>query len=397
VAAVYAQTGTKQRLYSTVNRTFSIGKAVAANAAVKTISSEALRVMKLANQSKTPQDAEMAATRLLELTFPPDAMASHSPETQKELHHCFLVVASLCLFHPSQIDLALELARRAQLLSMPFHLPLYQKLVTALAIHGKQKPGQLVLEVSLWASVALNTPLQAGFFSDPMVALVQRSLYREALDLKRALKVQHGIEALEGTASIRMLCQLRANLLVADPTRAVQQAEDAVELVLDLQKALTHDINDYERQLRQNYERRLTQGEQETLEAMIDDHGTEAIGKIMDTLDGNSEEEDDDLDLSDDDDDLDLSDDDDHDYDVSESLRSAITDIVKEVKERTRHRDLKASPAVKVDVKLNYDDGDDFDSAGMGIAVSEIDRIQTTTDFLSLSAERQDGSAECML
>jgi hypothetical protein len=373
VAAVNAQTGTKQRLYSPLKRTLCIGKAVVANAAVKTTSSEALRVMNLANESKTAQDAEMAATRLLELTFPPDAMASNSPETQKDLHRSFLVVASLCLTHPPQVELALELARRAQLLSMPFHLPLYQKLVTALAIHRHQKPGPLLLEVSLWASVALNTSLQASFFSDAMVALVQRSLYREALDLKSALKVQHGIEGLEGTASIRMLCQLRANLLVADPTRAVPRAEDAVELVLDLQKALTRDIN--------NYERQLTQGDmRETLEAMINDHGPEAIEKIMDSLEGDSEDEDDDLDLSDDDDD---------DYDLSESLRSAITDIVKEVKERTHYKDLKATTAVIVDGKLNDDDDDNYDSAETGKIASEMDRIQLSTEFLSLSVEKQ--------
>ena len=270
----------------TLNKTFSmnnrrnLGTEAGAASSVKSISSEALRVMNLANESKISQDAEMAGQTLLNLTFPPDSMSSNSLQTQKDLHRSFLVVTSLCLAHPSQIELGLELTRRAQQLNMPFHLPLYQKLVSAIAIHHDNSTGQLILEVSSWACVALNTSLQASFFADAMVALVQRDLFRVALDLKLALKSRHGIQRLEVATSIRMLLQLKANLQMSSST--VIDTVDAMNLALDLKKALMHDIRDYEQKLTESDDNKARM-------AMMNDNEPHEMRKIMDALENNSE------------------------------------------------------------------------------------------------------------
>lgn len=334
----------------TLNKTFSmnnrrnLGTEAGAASSVKSISSEALRVMNLANESKISQDAEMAGQTLLNLTFPPDSMSSNSLQTQKDLHRSFLVVTSLCLAHPSQIELGLELTRRAQQLNMPFHLPLYQKLVSAIAIHHDNSTGQLILEVSSWACVALNTSLQASFFADAMVALVQRDLFRVALDLKLALKSRHGIQRLEVATSIRMLLQLKANLQMSSST--VIDTVDAMNLALDLKKALMHDIRDYEQKLTESDDNKARM-------AMMNDNEPHEMRKIMDALENNSEDEDDDVyqsDLDDDDDedvDDNEDDEDEYDYDLSDSLKSAITEIVNEVKVQTRFNEVHPVNGIK--------------------------------------------------
>jgi len=346
LASIKRPTEGKRRYLPTI-RTLSTENSCAAKAVIST-SSEALRVMNLANESKMPQDAELAGQTLLELTFPPDAMASNSLESRRDLHRCFLVVASLCLAHPSQVLLGLELTRRAQILSIPFHLPLYQKLVTALAL--EQKPDQRILEVASWACLALNTSLQSSFFAEAMVALVKQNRFREARDLIFELKERHDIERLDGYTTTRMLCQLRANLREADATNGIINGSDAAQLAVHLEHFLWCDIQEYrvyklqllkaQNQADEHELQSATRNLNDTLSQIMKNRRPEEIAQIMDALENESENE---TESDSEDEDDNYQPDYDDTFDLSQSLEEAIEEIVKEVKERTHYQDDESS------------------------------------------------------
>jgi hypothetical protein len=197
-------------------------------------SSEARQVSSKAPQSasissSSPLEAAEAARAMLALTLPTKPLAEailndKAPEDQVAcLHRAFIQVSSWCislvLSDSSFLQYALDLARRARDLSLPLHLFLYRSLVAAIARHSKEEdPISTILEASALAVSALNIPLSASFFSDALVALVERNQIQKAIDLMGVMEERHDIVMLDGLTAMAILGALQ-EVVLKDPSR----------------------------------------------------------------------------------------------------------------------------------------------------------------------------------
>jgi hypothetical protein len=165
------------------------------------------------------------------------------------LHRAFLAVTSWCLNvvdttgngDPRVLEKALEVARRAHQLQLPFILPLHQRLMAAIATHYDPQvhyrrsgapprnklrtPGGLILEIAERASCSLGPQAisSSHFFRDALVALAKRRRYNDIVVILRGMESQFRIVELE-------LDTLAHLLAVLKDTVEEEERQDSAEL-----------------------------------------------------------------------------------------------------------------------------------------------------------------------
>lgn len=141
-----------------------------------------------------------AASTLLIVSRPSEALLNATVDKGSaallaSLHRAFLTITSWCLdcFPSDQnaviLDRVLQLARRAHALSLPFHLPLYQRLMEAQAKYDEDVNADSLLEVFSWAKGLLDAPLEdMRLFAPALRALIQRESFRPMVELLVEIK-----------------------------------------------------------------------------------------------------------------------------------------------------------------------------------------------------------------
>lgn len=163
-----------------------------------------------------------------------------SPEIQKQissLHRAFLAVTSWCLDvvtmaqkpDPRMLDMGLQVARRAHQLQLPFHMPLYIRLMNAVAEHHDPKnssssssnrnnnknirnaTGALILELAGRATVMLGpAAIESSqlFFREPLEALVNRRCFGDVAAVLRGIESQYSSLELDKGTLLKLLVAL---------------------------------------------------------------------------------------------------------------------------------------------------------------------------------------------
>ena len=178
---------------------------------------------------ETLQNALNAAQALLIVTFrssPPMQQKQSADKGIQEqiscLHRAFLAVTSWCLDvaevsrDPRILDKALEVAKRAHQLQLPFILPLHQRLMNVVAqlytppSNSRSSVASTVLEISSRAShtFGTNAVKSSHFFQDSLLAMVQRRRWRDTLLLLQGMEYQHEIGQLDLNTLSQMLTLL---------------------------------------------------------------------------------------------------------------------------------------------------------------------------------------------
>lgn len=113
--------------------------------------------------------------------------------------------------HSLLLGTALHLARRANDLQLPLHLPLYERLLQATALVSR--PHELVestLEVSSWVVTSLHgSTVPAHWFLPALRALLSQHAFAHASDLLVGLRYLHGIRYLPVPVTSELLRLLR--------------------------------------------------------------------------------------------------------------------------------------------------------------------------------------------
>lgn len=201
-----------------------------------------------APSTKNATDAMEAAQTLLAVTSPTkplvDAINGNHPNSDDQvtsLHRAFLAVTLWCLSlvpaDSSLLNLSLDVARRAGILALPLHLPLYEQLAKAVAQHSRESScSAMIFEVSRWAGSMLLVPVHASFFNEPLVLLVKRQKIREAIILLNGIMARHDIDSLDYETTMQILEALGD---YAD----VEEDADAMELFLILNRSVIRDLS----------------------------------------------------------------------------------------------------------------------------------------------------------
>jgi hypothetical protein len=132
------------------------------------------------------------------------------------LHRAFLALTTKCLdairiteTTPSKeraetlLKLALDLSKRAHRLGLPFHLPLYQRLmeVTALTRAKSNTADGIstdILDVaSHTESLGSSVPLQCAMFRPALMALIANKRFDDVVDLLNGMRDRHGLVVLD--------------------------------------------------------------------------------------------------------------------------------------------------------------------------------------------------------
>ena len=195
-----------------------------------------------------------ASNNLLLVTQPSSLLVKtilqkRSPSETATLHRAFLDISSWCLDHVEDENLDLEkraallevafaLGRRAHELTLPLHIPLYQRLMEALA-KGQHTailgpPVQLILEVSSWVASTLDAPMDARLFRTCLCRLIEDRRLDEANELFTGMRVRHGINSMDFVASVEILVLLRACIRDA-PQHLPNQLEAASSMTSHLE------------------------------------------------------------------------------------------------------------------------------------------------------------------
>jgi hypothetical protein len=304
------------------------------------------------------QQALNAASALLIVSTPTNALADairhrtrHSANANAphiaSLHRAFLEITSWCvdlvLVQPQAtasatatatttatetihldnnsvlLDRSLTLARRAYDLSLPFHLPLYQRLMEAVASHKMDSNiASTILDISSWVSATLNAPVDAVWFSHALTTLVRRQRLGEVVDLLKGMQLRHDIPYLDPTTTTDMLSLLRdavreslQNQNTTDNNNnnmcnGLNEA-DATDIVSLLEPSVMHVLE--QRESSETLRDRLTN----LLSELENDEMAELLERLAQV-----EDDDIDSDHDDDDDDDDVDSDSDHDVDSDE-------------------------------------------------------------------------------
>lgn len=165
-----------------------------------------------------------AAQAVMALTSPTKPLAEAILENKANsqqvfcLHKALVAVTSWCVSlvprHERLLQSAIDLAHRAQDLSLPLNLPLYRSLVTAIAQYSKDEQDAVltILEIANLATTALNTLLQASFFSDALLAFVQQGQIQQAIMLKQAIRNRFDVVHLDRQATLKILQALEQHV-----------------------------------------------------------------------------------------------------------------------------------------------------------------------------------------
>ena len=262
----------RYHVFSTLSRGDELKPVVAASVSqvLEVASSKARQVSSKAPQpaslsSSSPMEAKEAARALMALTYPTKPLAEailndKAPSDQVAcLHQAFIQVTSWCIsLVPSDnslINYVLDLARRTCVLSLPLHLFLYRSLVTAIARHSNEEdPISSILEASTLAVLALTIPLPASFFSDALVAFVDRNQIQKAIDLQGIMNERYGINMLDGLTAMAVLRALQKAVL-KDPSMQLIDGSTASMLLTMLSGPLIQSVDSAEvESLRQSLE-----------------------------------------------------------------------------------------------------------------------------------------------
>ena len=206
-----------------------------------------------------------AANALLIISRPSNALADailHRTERLHiaSLHRAFIAITSWCVdlipliqsdkettnsttadVASSILDRSLMVARRAYDLHLPFHLPLYQRLMTAVALHKTDTVASTILDISSWATSTLDAPMDAAFFSRSLTALIRRQRLSDVVDLLVGMRSRHEIVHLDEDITMEVLMHV-SNVIrqaLEDPASSLQEAQ-ATKIVALLELSVLH-------------------------------------------------------------------------------------------------------------------------------------------------------------
>lgn len=222
------------------------------------------------------------------------------------------------------LDAAMALARRAHELGLPFHLPLYQRLMevtastttTSNATNSSSLLPERILEIASFtdtlaatATIATAAPVVvASLFGPALVALVRNHRWRDAVELLHGMRHRHDIAILDRSTATEMYVHLYGAWKVKIHTLAVESwppryescgrdwpgAIPAAELVALLVPSVLDFADEMEKEAR---------GNTETLNHMLDSMDEHEIERMMDTMFEAEDDDDDNFDSDDDNDD----------------------------------------------------------------------------------------------
>jgi hypothetical protein len=143
------------------------------------------------------------------------------------LHRAFLALTTKCLdciriIQPTAstehvyalLDPALALARRAHDLGLPFHLPLYQRLMEVTAVTIDTTPTtrgpDVILEIASYTDTLNAFPVAASLFRPALVALIQARKFVETVELMQGMRDRHGLAIVDRQTATDMYVRLHA-------------------------------------------------------------------------------------------------------------------------------------------------------------------------------------------
>jgi len=257
--------------------------------------------------SSSPQEAIEAAKAMMALTSSTKPLAEAILENKAGaeqvacLHQALIAVTSWCItlvpMEASLLDCALNLGRRAQELSLPLHLPLYRSLATAIAQYSEEEDAvACILETANLAVSALKVTLQGSFFSDALLALVEKQQIKQAVELQKTMKYRYDIERMDMKVSMDILQALKTYVeaRVNNPSADTNDDDDTMELFSMLRDSMEAT--------------RKEQLNQARMDALADQFASdgESLSDVWNQLDefdeypdDDDEEEDDDIDAED--------------------------------------------------------------------------------------------------
>lgn len=243
------------------------------------------------------------------------------------------------------LDRSLTLARRAYDLQLPFHLPLYTRLMEAVAQHKTDDSiASTILDISSWVTATLDAPVDAAFFSHTLTTLVRRQQLGQVVDLLKGMQILHNIPHLDPATTTEMLTLLRDAVresLLQDPgpsdsstggggggkgipnhnnNRRLSE-EDATQIVSLLEPSVMHILE--QRESSEQLRDRLTN----MLSELENDEMAELLERLAQVEDEDDLDDDDDVD-SDSDDDEEVFDSDEDDNHVERAERTDPIDLV---------------------------------------------------------------------
>jgi hypothetical protein len=218
---------------------------------------------------ETPHvEALEAANALLKVVSPSSnsslvkAMKERANSRQQaSVHRAFVALTSQCLdgmmrvdekgqkvTTPSAsllLDRALTLSRRAQGLSLPFHIPLYQRLMEAVVVvsTAQQSPidpleytgfeestvvlPDTILEVASWVAGSLeDATVDSKLFRPALLELVRQQQYQAAADLFAGMQMRYNIHQLDKPTVQDLIAQMHAALKEALSQQEFRSLDD---------------------------------------------------------------------------------------------------------------------------------------------------------------------------
>jgi hypothetical protein len=127
------------------------------------------------------------------------------------LHRAFLSVIQWgILLQNPLVDSLLRLSARAHDLTLPFHIPLYKSLTKLIGEHlPLNSSAENILMVAGWARDEFG-PLSADFFSDSLLALVDRQRLNDVAHIIKGMKSVHQIDILDECLTKALLRRLKS-------------------------------------------------------------------------------------------------------------------------------------------------------------------------------------------
>jgi hypothetical protein len=232
------------------------------------------------------------------------------------------------------LDRSLTLARRAYDLQLPFHLPLYTRLMEAVATHKTDDSiASTILDISSWVTATLDAPVDAVFFSRTLTTLVRRQQLGQVVELLQGMRLRHNIPHLDPSTTTEVLTLLRdavrESLLQGPPSDSGGDGsnmirlseEDATQIVSLLEPSVMHVLE--QRESSEQLRDRLTN----MLNELENDEMAELLERLAQVEDEESDRDDDDNDSDSDDDDEEVFDSDEDDNHVERAARTDPVDL----------------------------------------------------------------------
>ena len=251
-------------------------------------------------------------------------------QQQLQVHHQQQQQQDLATIDNAVLDRSLTLARRAYDLQLPFHLPLYTRLMEAVATHRTDDSiASTILDISSWVTATLDAPVDAAFFSHTLTILVRRQQLGQVVELLNGMRMRHNIPHLDPSTTTEVLTLLRDavrdSLLQGPPSdnsgiatnNSRLSEEDATQIVSLLEPSVIHVLE--QRESSEQLRDRLTN--------MLNELENDEMAELLERL-AQVEDEESDHDDSDSDDDEEVFDSDEDDNHVERAARTDPIDLV---------------------------------------------------------------------